>query len=120
VLRTVTAVHHFRLTATEDVEMRGEVVRAGDKVAMWYTSANRDEDVFEDPYRFDVGRKPNRHLTFGIGPHFCLGAYLARLEIKIALEELRPHLGRLELVSEPERLRSHVFNGMTHRGVRYR
>ncbi len=109
VLRMVTAVHHFRRTATEDVEMRGEVIRAGDKVAMWYTSANRDEDVFEEPNRFDVGRKPNRHLTFGIGPHFCLGPYLARLEIKIALEELRPHLGRLELVSGPERLRSKTW-----------
>ncbi len=120
ILRMVTAVHHFRRTATEDVEMRGEVIRAGDKVAMWYTSANRDEDVFEDPHRFDVGRKPNRHLTFGIGPHFCLGAYLARLEIRIALEELRPHLDRLELVSEPERLRSNFFNGIKHMGVRYR
>lgn len=120
VLRMVTAIHHFRRTATEDVEMRGEVMRAGDKVAMWYTSANRDEDVFEEPNRFDVGRKPNRHLTFGIGPHFCLGAYLARLEIKIALEELRPHLGRLKLVSGPERLRSNFFNGIKHMGVRYR
>jgi cholest-4-en-3-one 26-monooxygenase len=73
------AVHHFRRTATQDVEIRGRKIREGDKVVMWYPSANRDEDVFKDPDRFDVTRQENEHLAFGIGEHYCLGANLARL-----------------------------------------
>jgi cytochrome P450 len=120
VLRCSTPTHHFRRTATEDVEVRGRTIRAGDKVLLWYTSANRDEAVFEDPFAFDVGRTPNRHVTFGPGgPHFCLGAHLAKLEIRIVLEELRPHLHRFQLAGEPQRLRSNFFNGIKHLPVRH-
>ena len=89
ILRWATPVLHFRRTATRDVELRGETIRAGDKVVTWYVSANRDEEVFADADRFDVTRQPNDHVTFGPGgPHFCLGAHLARLEATILFEEL--------------------------------
>ena len=91
-LRRAHPVHHFRRTATRDVVMHGRRIRAGDKVTIWYASANYDEEKFADPYRLDVGRTPNRHVTFGLGgPHFCLGAHLAKLEIRIWLEEMVPH-----------------------------
>ena len=91
ILRWATPVLHFRRTATRDVELRGETIRAGDKVVTWYVSANRDEEVFTDAARFDVTRRPNDHVTFGPGgPHFCLGAHLARLEATILFEELYP------------------------------
>ena len=94
ILRWATPVLHFRRTATRDVELRGQQIKAGDKVVTWYISANRDEEVFDDPYRFDVTRKPNDHVTFGPGgPHFCLGAHLARLETKILFQELLPAPG---------------------------
>ena len=88
-------MHHFRRTATRDVVVHGRRIKAGDKVTMWYASANYDEEKFADPFRLDVGRTPNRHLTFGLGgPHFCLGAHLAKLEVKIWLEEMIPYLER--------------------------
>jgi cytochrome P450/nitrite reductase/ring-hydroxylating ferredoxin subunit len=121
VLRWATAVHHFRRTATRDVELHGEVIRAGDKVLVWYTSGNRDEQQFPEPDRFDVGRTPNRHLTFGLGgPHFCLGAHLARLEVKIWLDEMIAYLDRLELAGPPVRLRSNFFNGIKRLPVKVR
>ena len=113
ILRFAHPVHHFRRTATRDVEAHGQTIHAGDKVVIWYASGNFDEDRFADPYRFDVGRTPNRHLTFGLGgPHFCLGAHLAKLEVKIWLEEMIPYLDRVELAGPPERLRSNFFNGI--------
>jgi cytochrome P450/nitrite reductase/ring-hydroxylating ferredoxin subunit len=113
VLRWAHPVHHFRRTATRDVEAHGQRIAAGDKVLMWYASGNFDEEKFPDPYRFDVGRTPNRHLTFGLGgPHFCLGAHLAKLEVRIWLEEMVPYLARIELAGEPTRLRSSFFNGI--------
>ena len=97
IIRWATAVHHFRRTATEDVEVHGKRIRAGDKVVLWFTSANRDERHFDEPMRFDIGRSPNKHMAFGLGgPHFCLGAHLARLEIRIWLEELIPYLPDLD------------------------
>jgi cholest-4-en-3-one 26-monooxygenase len=86
-LRWVSPVMAFRRTAQRDVEVRGQEIREGDRVVIWYASANRDEEVFPDADHFDVGRQPNDHLGFGIGPHFCLGAHLARLEIRIMFEE---------------------------------
>jgi cytochrome P450 len=104
---------HFRRTATRDVEMRGQQIKAGDKVVTWYISANRDEEVFPDPYRFDVTRTPNDHVTFGPGgPHFCLGAHLARLETKILFQELLPRLRSIEIVGPVERIRSDFVNGI--------
>ena len=118
-LRRAHPVHHFRRTATRDVEMHGRTIRRGDKVTIWYAGANYDETKFSDPYRLDVGRAPNRHMTFGLGgPHFCLGAHLAKLEIKVWLEEMTPYLPRLELAAEPVRLRSNFFNGIKRMPVR--
>jgi cytochrome P450 len=120
-LRWGCSLHHFRRTATRDVELHGEVMREGDKVLLWYISANRDEAQFPDPLRFDVSRTPNRHVAFGLGgPHFCLGAHLARLELKVFLEELLPYLPNLELTGEPERLRSNFFHGIKRMPVTYR
>ncbi len=119
ILRRAHPVHHFRRTATRDVTRHGRRIKAGDKVTMWYASGNYDEEKFVDPYRLDIGRQPNRHLTFGLGgPHFCLGAHLAKLEVKIWLEEMVPYLGRIELAGEPERLRSNFFNGIKRLPVR--
>ena len=118
-LRRAHPVHHFRRTATRDVVLHGRRIRRGDKVTIWYASANYDERKFADPYRLDVGRSPNRHVTFGLGgPHFCLGAHLAKLEISVWLEEMLPYLPRLELVGAPVRLRSNFFNGIKRMPVR--
>lgn len=113
ILRWSTPVMHMRRTATVDAEISGTTIRAGDKVVLWYISANRDEEVFADPYRFDVGRTPNEHISFGrSGPHFCLGAHLARLEIRVTLEELLPRLATLELAGAPRRIRSNFTNAL--------
>jgi cytochrome P450 len=113
ILRWAPSLLHFRRTAIQDVELGGETIRSGDKVALWYISGNRDEEQFPAADRFDIGREPNRHLAFGLGgPHFCLGAHLARLELRIWLEEMLPALDRLELAGEPRRLRSNFFNGV--------
>jgi cytochrome P450 len=121
ILRWATPVLHFRRTATRDVELREQLIREGDKVVTWYISANRDEDVFPDPYRFDVGRTPNEHVTFGPGgPHFCLGAHLARLETKILFEQLLPRIHSIELAGEVRRIRSNFVNGLKSMPVRIR
>lgn len=113
VIRWATSVLHFRRTATQDIELHGELIRENDKVVMWFISANRDERQFPDPTAFDVGRTPNRHVAFGLGgPHFCLGVHLARLELRILLEELLRYLPGLELAGPPERLRSNFFHGI--------
>jgi cytochrome P450/nitrite reductase/ring-hydroxylating ferredoxin subunit len=118
-LRRAHPVHHFRRTATQDVVLHGRRIRRGDKVTIWYASANYDDRRFPDPYRLDVGRAPNKHVTFGLGgPHFCLGAHLAKLEVRIWLEEMVPYLTRLELAGEPVRLRSNFFNGIKRLPVR--
>ncbi len=121
ILRRAHPVHHFRRTATRDITAHGRRIKAGDKVTIWYASGNYDEDRFPDAFRLDVGRKPNRHLTFGLGgPHFCLGAHLAKLEVQIWLEEMVPYLDRLELAGTPTRLRSNFFNGIKRMPVRVR
>ncbi|HME68497.1 MAG TPA: cytochrome P450 [Myxococcota bacterium] len=118
-LRWVTPVAHFRRTATEDTEIRGQRIAAGDRVVMFYPSANRDEDVFSDPQHFDIGRTPNDHLAFGIGEHFCLGSQLARLEIRIMFEELLRQLPEIELAGPVRRLRSNFINGIKSMPVRF-
>jgi cytochrome P450 len=118
-LRMVSPVMHFRRTTTQDIEVGGRTFREGDKVIFWYVSANRDERVFADPDRFDVGRTPNDHLAFGIGQHFCLGANLARLEIHIMFEELLARLPDIELVGPVRRLRSNFINGIKSMPVRF-
>jgi cholest-4-en-3-one 26-monooxygenase len=118
-LRWVTPVIHFRRTATKDVELRGEKIKEGDKVVLYYTSANRDEDVFTNPMSFDVARTPNEHLAFGIGQHSCLGLNLARLEIKVMFEELLARMPDIELDGNVRRLRSNFINGVKEIPVRY-
>ena len=103
-----------RRTATADVELGGGRLRAGDKVTVWEMSANRDETVFADPFRFDVARDPNPHVGFGHGVHYCLGANLARLEIRVVLEELLERVQRIELAGEPVWTRSNRLFGLRH------
>ncbi|MFJ2031143.1 cytochrome P450 [Streptosporangium sp. NPDC087985] len=112
-LRWASPVYHFRRTATRDTEMHGQKIAEGDKVVMWFASGNRDERVFDDPYRFDVTRPGNDHITFGKGsPHFCLGNALARLEIKIMFEELLPRISGIKLAGDVRRVRSNFVNGI--------
>ena len=119
ILRWATPVLHFRRTATRDSELRGQPIREGDKVVTWYVSANHDPEMFADPDRFDVTRTPNEHVTFGPGgPHFCLGAHLARLETKILFQELLPRLASIELAGDVERIRSNFVNGIKRMPVR--
>ncbi len=118
-LRWATPVHHFRRTTTRETELAGTRIPAGAKVTTWFTSGNRDETVFENPDTFDVGRDPNRHMTFGPGgKHFCLGAHLARLEVRVVFEELLPRLRSVELAGPVKRLRSNFFNGIKQMPVR--
>jgi cytochrome P450 len=112
ILRYDNPLHYFRRTATADTELRGVEIAAGDKVVMFYTSANRDEDVFEDPQRFDIRRSPNPHLSFGIAEHFCLGVHLARLEGRVFFEELLATFPAIELTGAPVRIRSNLNNGL--------
>jgi cytochrome P450 len=119
ILRWSSPVLHFRRTATRDVDLRGQAIRAGDKVVIWYGSANFDEEVFADPLRFDVGRKPNPHVTFGGGgPHYCLGAHLAKLEVQVMFAMLLPRLASLELAGPPERMRTNFTNALKRMPVR--
>jgi cytochrome P450 len=118
-LRWVTPVMYFRRTATRDTELRGTPIKENDKVCVYYTSANRDEDVFPDPFRFDVGRTPNEHLAFGVGQHFCLGNSLARLEIRVVFEELVRRLPDIAPAGAVRRLRSNFINGYKSIPVRF-
>jgi cholest-4-en-3-one 26-monooxygenase len=119
-LRFVTPVMNFRRQATEDVEIGGKQIKEGDKVVFFHISANRDEAVFDDPDRFDVGRKPNPHMAFGGGgPHFCLGANLARMEIIVMFEHLLDRLPDLRVDGTVERLQSNFINGVKHLPVAF-
>jgi cytochrome P450 len=119
ILRYVSPVTHVMRTAKREVEIRGQRIRAGERVVIWNASANRDEEVFPDPDRFDVGRTPNEHLAFGHGEHYCLGANLARLEIRVMIEEVLARLPDMELAGEVSRLRSHFVAGIKHMPVRF-
>jgi hypothetical protein len=115
ILRYSTPVTLMRRTATRDVEVAGTSIREGDKVVMWFRSGNFDDDVFEDPFRFDVTRCPNPHLTFGAGgPHYCLGANLARVEIGVMLATLFRRLPDLEVTGPPVRMRAVSSHGIKH------
>ncbi len=119
ILRWSCPVVHFRRTATQDTEIRDQAIRAGNKVVVWYGSANFDEEVFPDPLRFDVGRTPNPHVTFGGGgPHYCLGAHLAKLEVQVMFDLLLPRLADLELTAPPERMRTNFTNALKRMPVR--
>ncbi|HTO00530.1 MAG TPA: cytochrome P450, partial [Microthrixaceae bacterium] len=119
-LRWGSSIHNFRRTVTHDTEISGVPVAAGDKVVMYYASANRDEEVFDSPHTFDIGRTPNDHVTFGGGGvHFCLGASLARAEIKATMRQIVERMPNLELVGEPARLTSDFVNGIKRMNVRW-
>ncbi|QJQ32097.1 cytochrome P450 [Sphingomonas lacunae] len=118
-IRWVTPVKHFMRTAVEDTEFRGQQIKAGEWLMLPYQSANRDEDVFDNPFEFSIDRKPNRHVAFGYGPHVCLGQHLARMEMRVLWEELLPLLGSVELDGTPERTRSSFVCGPKHVPVRY-
>ena len=110
----------MRRTARSDLELHGETIREGDKVALWYIAANHDPAVFDDPHRFDVRRQPNEYLAFGGGgPHFCLGSHLAKLEITVMFEELLQRVPKVELAGPVERLRSNFINGIKHLPVTF-
>ncbi len=118
-LRWTTPVTHILRTARHDGELRGEKIRAGDKVVVWNASANRDEEVFPEADRFEINRSPNDHLAFGHGEHFCIGAHLARLEMRVMIEQVMRRMPDLELAGEPERLRSNFVAGIKHLPVRF-
>ncbi len=120
ILRWVTPVNYFRRTATKDTQIRGKSIKENDKVCMYYSSANRDEDVFgQSSMTFDISRSPNEHLAFGGGQHFCLGASLAKLEMRLLFEEIARRLPDLQLAGKPRRLRSNFINGVKEIPVRF-
>jgi cholest-4-en-3-one 26-monooxygenase len=121
IVRWASPVMYFRRNVTQDTEIRGVPIKEGDKLSVWYISANRDEDIFTDPFRFDIRRDPNAepHIAFGGGHHFCLGFNLARLEIKVLFEELAKRVTKLESVGDISRLRSNFIAGIKHLPVRF-
>ncbi|WP_299847816.1 cytochrome P450 [uncultured Roseovarius sp.] len=119
VLRKASPIMHFRRTATMDTEIRGVPIAQGDKVVFFHISANHDEDQFEDPFGFNIGRTPNDHLSFGHqGPHFCLGTFLAKLEIRVVIEEMLKRVKHIDMTDEYSRVRSHFINGIKRMPVR--
>jgi cytochrome P450 len=118
ILRWVSPIIHFTRTATEDSVLHGQTIRTGDRVALFYASANRDEEVFTDPFEFRVDRQPNHHLAFGSGAHFCMGAHLARVELEAVYRHLLDRLDSFELAAPPERLNSAVNGGIKHLPLR--
>ena len=121
VLRWASPQVHFRRTAMADTQLAGVPIATGDKVVTWYVAANFDPAQFDDPHRFDVGRSPNRHVTFGGGgPHLCLGQWMARLEVRVFLEALVRRVDHLELAGPVERVRSNFINGVKRLPIAWR
>ena len=120
ILRYSPAVHTFRRTATADTVLRGQEIRQNERLLMWYPSANRDEDVFDEPDTFDVRRTPNEHVAFGVGEHFCLGANLARLELREIFRGVLTRVRDIDLAAKPRRLRSNFINGVKEMRIRFR
>jgi len=120
ILRWASPIHYFRRTATREVELRGKTIAAGNRVVLWYSSANRDAEAFPDPFRFDVDRWPNEHVAFGGGgPHFCLGASLARMELRLIFTELVTRMSGVELDGPVEMLRSNFVGGIKRMPIRW-
>ncbi|MGJ7530557.1 cytochrome P450 [Variovorax sp. GB1P17] len=119
VFRWVSPVKHFVRTAKEEMHVRGKKISAGDHLTLFYQSANFDEDVFESPERFEIGRKPNNHLAFGVGGHVCIGQALARMQLKAFIDELVTRLDGIELGGEPEFAQSTQASGLKRLPIRY-
>jgi cholest-4-en-3-one 26-monooxygenase len=120
ILRWATPVYHFRRTAMTDTEVHGQEIKAGDKIVMWHTSADRDESVFEDPFRFDIERWPNKHIAFGGGgAHYCLGANLARMELRLIFREILERIPDMQLAGPVDMLRSNFIGGVKHMPVTF-
>ncbi|MCY7300626.1 MAG: cytochrome P450, partial [Ilumatobacteraceae bacterium] len=118
-LRYASPVYHFRRTATRDTELSGTAIEEGQKVVTWFASGNRDDVIFEEPYRFDVTRNPNEHMSFGRGgPHMCLGNALARIELRIMFEDLLSRDVTLERTGDIDFLRSNFVHGIKRMPVR--
>jgi cholest-4-en-3-one 26-monooxygenase len=120
IVRWTSPIIHFARTATCDYTLRDKLIREGDSVALFYPSANRDEEIFENPFEFRVDRKPNRHLGFGVGEHFCLGAHLARLEMHVAYKYLLPRIEEIELAGPVDRLHSGLVGGVKRLPIHYK
>jgi cytochrome P450 len=120
ILRWTSPLHHMSRRTMVDLEIRGQPIKRNDAVLMWYPSANRDEDVFSDPYRFDIARQPNDHLAFGYHEHFCLGAGFAKKEMRVMFEELFARYPNIQLEGPPVRLRSNFINGIKRMPVTLR
>jgi cytochrome P450 len=118
ILRWTSPVTYFARVTTADTQLGVKKIRAGDRVALWFPSGNRDEAIFENPYTFDLKRTPNEHIAFSKGEHFCAGAHLARLELRLTLQALMPRIKQIELTGKVERLRSNFFAGIKHLPVR--
>ena len=119
-IRWVTPVKHFMRTATADTELAGKPIAKGDWLMLSYPSGNRDEAVFKDPFKFDVGRMPNKHVAFGYGAHVCLGQHLARMEMRILWEELFPRLQSVELDGTPKNMEAAFVCGPKSVPVRFK
>jgi cytochrome P450 len=119
ILRWTSPITHISRVATKDTEVGGQKIRENERVALWIPSANRDESVFDDAYRFDLARTPNEHIAFGKGEHFCAGAHLARLGLRLMLSDLLSRIDQLELAGKVERLKSNLIAGIKHMPVRF-
>jgi len=120
VLRWTSPIIHFARTATADAEVGGHRIRKGEVLSMFYPSANRDEEVWDDPYTFRVDRTRNPHIAFGVGEHYCLGAHVARLELEVIYRHLLPRLAEVEIAGPVDRLRSHLIGGIKRLPIRYK
>jgi cytochrome P450 len=120
ILRWTSPITHIMRTAARDTELKGREIHQGDHVVIWNASANRDEENFTEPYRFDITREPNNHVAFGYGEHFCIGANLARVELRVMIDELMRRLPDMETTGSMERLRSNLVAGIKHLPVRFK
>jgi len=120
ILRWSSPITHIARAATRDTELAGKTIRKGDLIALWLPSGNRDEQIFDDPFRFDIGRTPNEQIAFGRGEHFCAGAHLARLELRLMMHSLVHEMDQIELAGPIERLRSNQVSGIKHMPIRFK
>jgi cholest-4-en-3-one 26-monooxygenase len=120
ILRWTSPIIHFARTASRDTELHGKKIRKGEHIALFFPSANRQDDIFDDPYSFRIDRYPNNHLAFGVGEHFCAGAHIARLELEMIFKHLLPRIEEIELAAPPSRLHSNLVGGIKRLPIRYK